>query len=129
LIERINVGKHNVAIFATGLKESSRLLVAIELEVFWRLRKAENIDCVIFESLIIEQLDIWRIIERLDVGRVVFGVPMAVARKDIMILRIGTVKIVVTKRNENWCNLAELFEPGSEAFEIGGATDIVELID
>ena len=126
MVERVNIGKHDIAVFATWFKEGSGLFVAVELEVFWRLREAKNIDRVIFEGLIVEQMDVWRIIKCLHVSRIIFGIPMAVTREHVVILRISTIKIMIAKRNEDWRDFAKLLEPGSEAFEVGSATNIVE---
>ncbi len=71
--------------------------VAIELKVFRSLRKAENVDFVIFVGLIVEQLNVVYGVNGINISDVGTGEPVTFAGKDAFVLGVFAVKIMVAE--------------------------------
>ena len=63
MIELMKIVKHDVFIFVTRMEEGGRVVfVTIELEIFWRLGKAEEIGIFIFKYSVIQNVDVFDLI-------------------------------------------------------------------
>lgn len=51
------------------------MILVVELIIFWSLSEAEDVNVLIFESLIVEDLDIIEFIDGVDKALAVFGKP------------------------------------------------------
>ena len=79
--------------------------------------------------LIIEKFDIIDGINALDEMLILFGIPVAFFRENIVMVGIFAVKIVIAQANKSRGNFAKLCEPTSETLEVGRVFDIIKRID
>ena len=84
-VEFVEVGKHDVAIFAAGVqKGGAAFFVAVELIIFGRLGEAKNINIFVFVDLVVEDLDVGDFVEDVEIMLVFFGIPMAFFGKNVV---------------------------------------------
>ena len=130
MIELVEVVEHDVFVFAARMKDGSRaIFVAVELEVFWRLSKTENVDLLVFVGGIVENLDVVDSVNGFDELLRAAFVPVALAGKHAGKIWVFVIKIVVAENDEDRGDFAETSEPGNEATSFGFGIDVIERID
>lgn len=103
------VVKHDVFVLAARVEDRrSVVFVAVELEIFRRLRETKNVDGFIFVSFVIENFNIVEFVDRIDEFSRFFGIPVALIRKNVGMSGVFAIEIVIAERDEGWSDLAKL---------------------
>ena len=83
------------------------MIFIVELIIFGSLSEAEDVNVLIFESLIVEDLDIVEFVDGVDKTLIVFGKPAALSWEDVFALGVFVVKLMVAKTDEDGGNFCE----------------------